>query len=512
MKLSSSDRTYDIIIIGAGVIGCAAARSLSASGRSILVIEKESDVGFGISCRNSGVVHSGIHYRPRTNRARHAVAGNAAMEELCRELQVPFEKSGKLTVAFTKEQEALLKKLHDQGMENGVPDLRILSRQEMQSLQPGISGTKALYSPTTSIISPYEFTIALSESAYANGVDFLFTAEVVAIEREKGASSRSAITVHQITEGTRATFSAKTVINAAGLFSADIARMAGINEYTIYPCRGEYYILDKRLQDQLNLLIYPVPGAESSGLGIHLTNTVGGVILIGPSQEYIEDPENTATTNEVMAALKKEGRALLPSLETTDFIRSFSGIRPKLAPPEEGGFRDFVIESREDLPGFINLTGIESPGLTAAPSIAGEVRSLVGKLLPLKEQTDFIHGRPAIKGVPCSTQNFRCADQKERAHLIDKNPDYGTIVCRCETVTLAEIKEAVARTLGPVTLAGIKYRTRAGMGRCQGGFCLQRLSEILEQEFSIPPERHTLKGPGTELFFGRLRSGGAAGD
>lgn len=512
MKLSNSDRQFDIIIIGAGVIGCAAARSLASSGRSILVIEKESDVGFGISCRNSGVVHSGIHYHPGTNRARHGVAGNAAMEDLCKELHVPFEKSGKLTVAFTKEQETALQKLLDQGMKNGVPDLRILSRDEMESLQPGISGTKALYSPTTSIISPYEFTIALAESAYANGVEFLFTAEVTAIEQEKGASSHYTITANQLTEGTLVTFSARIVINAAGLFSADIARMAGIDEYTIYPCRGEYFILDKRLQDQLNLLIYPVPGADSSGLGIHLTNTVGGVILIGPSQEYIEDPENTATTKEMMAALKQEGHALLSSLETTDFIRSFSGIRPKLAPPEEGGFRDFVIESREDLPGFINLTGIESPGLTSAPSIAEEIRSLVSKLLPLKEQTDFIHGRPGIKGVPFSTQTFRNADRTERAHLIEKNPDYGTIVCRCETVTLAEIKEAVARTLGPVTLAGIKYRTRAGMGRCQGGFCLQRLSEILQHEFSIPPEKQTLKGPGTELFPGTLRDEGAAGE
>jgi glycerol-3-phosphate dehydrogenase len=502
----------DVIIVGAGVIGCAAARILAMTNLSILIIEKEPDTGFGISSRNSGVVHSGIHYIPGSNRAIYNVRGNRMMEELCSELKVPFKRSGKITVAFSNDQVPALTTLLKQGIANGVPGIKLIGKNEMEILQPGTIGKAALYTPSTGIVSPYELTIAFAESAYANGADFKFNHTVTSIEVPNPALRKEHFLIHTKhvdNSGTKTnTYKAKIVINAAGLSSADIAKMAGIDDYTIYPCRGEYYVLDKRLRDSLNLLIYPVPGAHSSGLGIHLTNTVDGNILIGPSNEYIIDDEDSSTTIDVMEALREEGHHLLPTLGSSDFIRSFAGIRPKLAPPEEGGFRDFVIESRPDVPGFINLTGIESPGLTASPAIAEQVKLLVGELIPLRIREDVVRGRPNIHNTPYTEQRFSTSSREEKSELISNNPDYGSIVCRCEEVTAAEIKEAAARTLGPVTFTGIKYRTRAMMGRCQGGFCLQRLTEILREAYGIATDEQTLKGPGTELFMGPLRTSG----
>jgi glycerol-3-phosphate dehydrogenase len=505
---------HDVVIVGAGVIGCSIAAALARTGLSILVLEKEADAGFCTSSSNSGVVHSGIHYAPGSNRARFNVAGNQLMEPLCRELHVPFKRTGKLTVAWNTQQAAKLISLYEQGRANGVPDMNIIDRDAMEILQPGISGIQALYTPTTGIVSPYELTIALAERAYANGVVFSFCSRLSGIKPPDSSSPHFQLTVNEKETASNSNFSrpdaesklqAKVVINAAGLGSAEVARMAGIETPEIFPCRGEYYILDKRLRDSLNLLIYPVPGAHSGGLGIHLTNTTEGVILIGPSNEYIKDSEDTATTAEILRALRNEGHHLLPSLDTNDFIRSFSGIRPKLAPPEEGGFRDFIIESSSEVPGFIHLTGIESPGLTASPAIAEQVKEMVGKLLPLGKRENFITGRPPINGTPFLSTRFANAGAGEKAEMTARDPDYGSIVCRCETVPLAEIKNAVLRIFGPITLAGIKYRTRAMMGRCQGGFCLQRISEILEKHFDLPPEQQTLKGPGSELFTGRLR-------
>jgi glycerol-3-phosphate dehydrogenase len=505
----SSNAEYDIAVIGAGVIGCAVAAALSRSTCRIAVFEKEADVGFGISSANSGVVHSGIHYRPGTFRARFNVTGNRMMEQLCRELQVPFSPVGKLTVALEDSQRKSLRALLEQGEKNGVPGLRIVNQEEMEHLQPGVAGVVALYSPSTGIVSPYELTIALAERACANGAEFSFCTRVTGIERPRTPGSHFHLTARKgdwYGPGSREVrIAARVVINAAGLGSYAAARMVGVSSPPIYPCRGEYHILDKRLKGSLGTLVYPVPEAHSGGLGIHLTSTAEGVILIGPSNEYISDGEYAATTRTILQALREEGHRLLPSLDTHDFIRCFAGTRPKLAPPEEGGFRDFIIESSREVPGFINLTGIESPGLTSAPAIAEYVRNLTGELLPLHDKPEFIQERPVINGVPFSSLRFADASPEEKEEMAARNPEYGSIVCRCETVTLAEVKEAAGRIFGPVTLAGIKYRTRTMMGRCQGGFCLQRISDILHEHCSIPIERQTLKGPGSELFPGRLR-------
>jgi glycerol-3-phosphate dehydrogenase len=275
--------------------------------------------------------------------------------------------------------------------------------------------------------------------------------------------------------------------------------MLGINEYTIYPCRGEYLILDRRLDGTLSTLIYPAPRKGGAGLGIHLTNTVDGNILIGPSNEYVDSPDDYSNTSDIIAQLKKEGHELLPGISAADFIRNFSGLRPKQVPPEVGGFKDFVIESRKDIPGFINLVGIESPGLTCSPAIALDVKEMVSEKITLEEKEDFITESPGRPGF------FHELSTEEKADLVAENPDYGEIVCRCEQITKKEILDAIRNPVGNKTIAGIKYRSRAMMGRCQGGFCMPRIAQILEKEFGYNPEDYLLYSRDSNLFTGRVR-------
>lgn len=491
--MAENNSKYDALIIGAGVVGNAIARELSRYDLDVAVLEKELDVSMGTSSRNSGVLHSGIHYKPGTLRAKVNVRGNEMMKELCKELKVKIQYIGKLTVAQDEEDIETLHRLKEQGEANGVPGLEILDREGMEQKQPGVGGVSALWSPTTGIICPYGLTIALAENAKINGVDFHLGQEVTGIEK-KGAG-------FQVRTASGEEFHSKILINAAGLFSDRICEMAGIREYKIYPCRGEYLILDKRLQGSLSVLVYPAPRKGGAGLGIHLTNTVDGNILIGPSNEYVDEPEDVACTAEIMAQLKKEGHELLPGLSASDFIRSFSGLRAKQVPPEIGGFKDFVIERREDVPGFINLVGIESPGLTSSPAIAVMVRDFVAELMPLKEKANFVSERPG------RVESFAELAPEEKADLVADDPDYGEIVCRCEQVTKKEVLDAIQNPLGVKTIAAIKYRARAMMGRCQGGFCLPRIVQILEKEFGYNPRDFLLFSPDSRLFEGRIREG-----
>jgi len=482
---------YDVLIIGAGVIGNSIARELSRYRLDIGVLEREQDVGMGASSRNSGVLHSGIHYIHGTLRARLNVQGNFLMKDLCRELKVKIEYIGKLTIAQDKTDFETLERLKEQGEANGVPGLEILDADKMRKKQPGVGGIRALWSPSTGIICPYGLTIALAENASVNGVRFFLGHEVSSIKRiDQGF-------LVKVSNGK--TFKTKLLINAAGLFSDRICGMLGIYEYRIYPCRGEYLILDKRLEGSLSTLVYPAPRKGGAGLGIHLTNTVDGNILIGPSNEYVDDHDDYASTADVIEQLKKEGRELLPGLSTTDFIRNFSGLRPKQASPEEKGFKDFVIESRKDIPGFINMVGIESPGLTCAPAIALMVNDMVGEKINLEKKDSFIAERPGRVGM------FSELSPEEKADLVARDPDYGEIICRCEQVTKREILDAIQNPLGNKTISGIKYRARAMMGRCQGGFCLPRIVEILEKEFGYNPGDFILNSPGSNLFTGRVR-------
>jgi glycerol-3-phosphate dehydrogenase len=489
--LGSIAKKYDVMIIGAGVVGNAIARELSRYNLNIAVVEKEMDVGMGTSSRNSGVLHSGIHYRPGSLRARLNVQGNALMADLCGELKVKIKVTGKLTVAQDEIDVEMLHELKAQGEINGVPGLEILSSEKMQTIQPGLSGIKALYSPSTGIISPYGLTIALAENSLANGVSFYLGREICAVNRkERGFGLKT-------TQGEN--FEASVLINSAGLYADGICRLLGIDDYTIYPCRGEYLILDKRLKESLSLLVYPAPRRGGAGLGIHLTNTVDGNILIGPSNEYVNSSDDTACSAEIIEKLRKEGHELLPSLSAADFIRSFSGLRPKQTPPEAKGYKDFVIESREDVPGFINLVGIESPGLTSSPAIALMVKDMVSRILPLSEKEVFNGVRPGRAGYVCELS------AEEKSDLIAQNADYGEIICRCEQISKQEIIDAIQNPLGNKNIAGIKYRSRAMMGRCQGGFCMPKIVQILREEFGYRPEAYLLNSTCSPLFSGNVR-------
>ena len=482
---------YDVLIVGAGVVGNAISRELSRYRLNVGVLEKELDVGMGTSSRNSGVLHSGIHYKPGTLRAKLNVQGNELMKGLCRDLKVKIQYIGKLTVAQDQEDIETLEALKAQGETNGVPGLEIIDVERMQQIQPGVGGIRALHSPTTGIICPYGLTIALADNARQNGVDFHLGSEVTGILKTE--------TGFQVKTANGGSFETKMLINAAGLYSDAICKMMGLTEYAIYPCRGEYLILDKRLNGSLSVLIYPAPRKGGAGLGIHLTNTVDGNILIGPSNEYVDQADDYACTADIIDQLKKEGRELLPAISTSDYIRGFSGLRPKQTPPSVKGFKDFVIESRKDIPGFINLVGVESPGLTCSPAIALMVRDMVGEKLSLEEKGHFIAERDGFPG------SFHDLAEEEKADLVAQDPDYGEIVCRCEQITKREILDAIENPLGNRTIAGIKYRSRAMMGRCQGGFCMPRIVQILERDFGYRPEDYQLYSPDSYLFTGHVR-------
>ncbi len=488
---SPLDQRFDVVIIGAGVVGCAIARELSKYELSVALVEKAADVAMGTSGRNSGVVHAGFNSKVGSLMARLCVPGCLRFEQFCRELGVPYRRSGKLVIGFDEQDVKALQKLKDDGDQNGCPDLEIIDRRRMLELEPNVGGIAALYSPWTAVMTPYLLTIALAENALSNGVSVFLNTEVTSISRLKDGMFR-------VRSRSGSTFDTAWVINSAGLYADKIARMVGIDDWRIYPCRGQYFIMDKRATHLINRPVYPVPRPEIGGLGVHLTTTIDGNILIGPSAEYIDSRDDYASTEHVMQQLYHEARQLLPLIERRDFIRDFSGIRPKLVGKAQGGFGDFVIEESAKVPEFINLVGIESPGFTASPIIAEMVVGMIRKKQTLSPNPDFNPIRkPSIK--------FSVLDEEHKAELVSREPEYGEIVCRCEGVTLKEVKDALNNPLGVKSVVGVKYRTRAMMGRCQGGYCFTRIVALLEHEHNIAPEKMCYSGPDSYLFSGRVK-------
>lgn len=487
---------YDVIIIGGGVVGCAIARELSKYTADVCLLEREMDVALGTSCRNSGVLHSGINYKPGTLRAKLAVRGNAMMDELCRDLKVKIKRIGKLTVALDKDDMPGLERIYEQGKANGAPGLEIIGPERMRQIQPDVQGIAALWSPSSSIISPYGLTIALAENAKANGVDIRLDWSVAGVcLLPEGAG-------FEIRNERGDVLRTKILINAAGLFAANICEMAGIHDYHIYPCRGEYYVLDKRLDGSLRTLIYPTPNPKNPGLGIHLTPTVDGNILIGPSADYQDSPYWTGNVAPTMASLREEGLKLLPDIRVSDYIRNFSGLRAKQTPPEVGGNADFVVEDRADVKGFINVLGIESPGLTSSPAIAEMVVDMVRTHLPLVPDPEFNGVRSG------SDILFSERSPEERAEMIAADPDYGEMICRCESVSKREVLDALNNPLGAKTFVSLKYRSRVSMGRCQGGFCIPRIARLLYEEFGWKWEDFVDHSAKSGMFAGTVLDGG----
>ena len=480
---------YDVAVVGGGVVGCAIARELSRYRLSVIVLEKESDVARGTSGKNSGVVHTGFNVPRGSLKARLNVLGASMFEAICTDLDVPFKRVGKLVVALGAAEAPDLEKLKALGDANGVPSLEIIDSKEIKRMEPNISGYAAMNAPTAAITCPFRFTIALAESAVANGADILLQAEVKSISGKLGAFKINT---------TRGTLRSKLVVNSAGLYADHVAKVAGVSRYKVYPCRGEYVIIDKARSDLITRMIYPVPPKGGSGLGVHLTPTIDGNILIGPSAVYVRSKTNDGTTGAMARQLVKEARELLPGLSPRDVITSYAGLRPKTVSAAVGGFNDFTIEELPELPGMMHLVGIESPGLTAAPAIALDIAKWAGTHLTLRSNSEFHPQRKAAV-------HFNELPPERQAELVDGNPDYGQIVCRCESITRKEILDAIHNPLGAQTIGAIKYRSRATMGRCQGGFCGPHIEKIMEEEMGVLPTDMSLKGDGSWIFTGHTK-------
>lgn len=466
---------YDICIIGGGVVGCAIAREAVKYQLKVILLEKEADVAEGISKANSGVIHAGFNVKTGSKKARFNVEALSYYPNICYELDVPYKLCKKLVVAKNDEEYEHLKKLYDQGIRNGVPGLSLIKGETIKKLEPFVEGKYALYSEKTAIIDPFQFTIALAENAFFNGATISLNSEVTAITKENN--------YFIVTINNNKKIYSDLVINSAGMDSDTIASFIENHPHKIYPCRGEYFILDTDSSKYVSMAVYPVPPKDGSGLGVHLTPTINGNILLGPSAEYVKEKDDLANTKQVMETLKKEAYELLPQLKNSTIIKSYSGMRPKLFNTTSGkNFEDFIIEESENVKGMINLIGIESPGLTSAPAIAKYViEELVSKHKELKINKSF---NPERKGF----KRTKFLSVEEKKELIKSDKNYGEIICRCQEITKAEIINAINNPLKALTLNAIKKRTHSMMGRCQGGFCIPRILTILTQEYGMTPQ------------------------
>ncbi len=462
---------YDVAIIGAGITGCMTARLLARYDISVVLIEKENDVAVGATKANSAIVHAGYDAKEGSLKARLNLSGSEQMEKIAKELGVKYERNGSLVIGFSERDRASLDTLLRRGNANGVPGLRILEKEELHEKEPRLSDdvTCALYAPTGAIVCPYELAIAACGNAMDNGASLLLGFEVTGIS-EKGD-------VYELASKTK-TVEARYVVNAAGLFADRIAKMVGDDSFEIRPRRGEYILFDKECGGLVSHTVFRVP--SEMGKGILVTKTVDGNLLIGPTSENISDKEDTATTAEGLSRVLSEADRNVKGLPKSKCITSFTGLRAV------GSTGDFILTSPK--PRFVNAAGIESPGLSASPAIAEYLVEMLRRSgLSLVEKKNYQPNRE-------SYHLFSTLSDEEKQKWIARDPAYGRIVCRCEGVTEGEILEAIRRNPRPRDTDGVKRRTRAQMGRCQGGFCLPTVTELLARELGIPESAVTKKG------------------
>ena len=476
---------YDVMIIGSGVSGSAAARELSRYKAKICVLEKEEDVCCGTSKANSGIVHAGYDAKEGSLMAKLNVRGNAMMEQLSKDLDFPFKRIGSLVICLREEDMDKLQALYDRGVANGVSGLQILNREEVLEMEPNIADNvyAALYAPTAGIVCPFGLNIAMAENACENGVEFKFDTEVKELKKTEDIWE-----VHT----NQGVFKTKYVVNAAGVYADKFHNMVSEKKIHITPRRGDYCLLDKTAGGHVSHTVFTLPG--KFGKGVLVTPTVHGNLLVGPTAVDIEDKEGTDTTMQGIEEIRRKAARSVKDIPFRQVITGFAGLRA-----HEAG-HEFNIKEVEDAPGFIDCAGIESPGLTSAPAIGRMAAELAKKTLDLKENPAFCGARKGILNPAELTA-------KERNELIRKKPAYGRIVCRCEMISEGEILDAIHRPLGATTMDGIKRRTRAGMGRCQAGFCTPKTMEILERELKIRQEEITKNGAGSEMIVGRNKDG-----
>jgi glycerol-3-phosphate dehydrogenase len=482
----SSD--VDILIIGGGVIGCAVARELGRYSLKTVLIEKSSDLVGGASRANTGLVHAGYDPVPGTDKARLNIAGARMFEQLTKELKVPFGRNGALVVGFEPADHSKLEALKRRGVENGVERIELMSEAELRNHEPVLTERAccALHAPDAGIVSPYELTFGLAENAYSNGVAFQRGARVTGIKSADGR--RFTVTT------TSGAFQADIVINAAGLYSDEIARLAGANDndFTIHPRRGEYLLLDKGTGINLKHTIFQLP--TKLGKGVVVTPTVSGNILLGPNAEDLDDKADLAPTYEGQSKVFESAKEILPDISPKHVITTFAGLR------SISSIGDFIIGPTK-VEGFINSAAIASPGLTAAPAIALEVVEYVREALGVNE----LPANSSFNPIRPNPNPFYGSNPETRAKLIASNPQYSNVVCRCEHVTEADVRTAVRTKTGAHTLDGIKLRTRAGMGRCQGGYCTDKVMKILSDELKVNLIQINKNEPGSWILSSRTK-------
>ena len=472
---------YDVVVIGGGVVGCAIARELSRYQLHVCVAEREEDVCTGTSKANSAIVHAGFDAKLGSLKARFNVEGSRMMEQLCRELEVSYDRCGSLVLCFDEKDRSKLEALLQRGMENGVDALEIVDKERLHEMEPALSSdaAAALYAPTGAIICPFGLTYALAENAAVNGVEFRFDTCV-----ERIARTQEGFAIHT----SAGVICSRAVVNAAGVYADVLHNQVCDNKIAIVPRRGEYCLLDRKDGELVSRTIFQLPGAL--GKGVLVSPTVHGNLIIGPTAADQESRERTATTAEGLASAAAMAGRSVPNLPMRDVITSFAGLRAHITE----GANDFVIGESAD--GFFDAAGIESPGLTSAPAIGCYLAGLVAEKLGAEEKKDFIavrRGIASVKDMPF----------EKRKALIEQDAAYGQIICRCEQITEGEIVEAIRR--GARSLDGVKRRVRAGMGRCQGGFCAPRVMEILARELGEGYTKLTKSGGGSRLLTGETK-------
>ena len=469
---------YDAVVIGGGVIGSAIIRYLSLYNMKTLLVEKEEDISSGTTKANSGIVHAGYDPEPGTLKAKLNVKGAKMIKEESGKLHFDYKVNGAMVVSFSPNDDYKIDELYERGIKNGVEDMEIISGDEARRLEPNLSEniTKCLYLKSSAIVCPFSLTQALSENAYENGAEFKFNTKVENVEKTEGG--------YKITTNSGTTITTRAVINAAGVYGDTINNMVSEKKLHITPRRGSYMLFDNETQGMFNSTIFQLP--SSKGKGVLVTPTVHGNLMIGPNSVDIPDKDDTSTTAFDLDYISKEALRTSPSIPFRKVITSFSGLRAH----EDSG--DFIVGEAEDAPGFFNATGIESPGLSSSLSIGEMVARMVADRLGIEKKENPVLERKAAP-------RPREMSIDERNELIKSNPSYGKIVCSCEEISEGEIIDAITRPLGARSLDGVKRRVRAGMGRCQGGFCSPKVMELIEKYASIPFDEITKNSKGSNI-------------
>lgn len=474
---------YDVVIIGAGVSGSAAARELSRYKVNACVIEKAEDVCSGTSKANSGIVHAGFDAKSGSLMAKLNVQGNKMMEDLSKELDFPFKRNGSLVICLNEEDMPNLEALLERGKQNNVEGLKILTREEALEIEPNLVDEvyAALYAPTGGIVCPFGLNIALAENANTNGIEFKFNTEALDIQK---------IDDGFIIKTNQGDIKTKYIVNAAGVYADKFHNMVSEKKINITARKGEYCLLDKTAGCHVSKTIFALPG--KMGKGVLVSPTTHGNLIVGPTSTDIADKEGENTTREGLDVVIGKSSMNVKNLPMRQVITSFAGLRAH----EDG--HEFIIEELEDAKGFIDCAGIESPGLTSAPAIGVMVADILKEKLSLEENPNFVGTRKGI--LDPNTLSL-----EERNQLIKEKPEYGNIICRCEMITEGEIMDAIHRPLGAKSLDGVKRRTRAGMGRCQAGFCSPKTMEILERELKISMFDITKAGGKSNIVVGTIK-------